>query len=180
MNRIILLSYLFGFSELILMFVKRSKTGKTRTRQDKGSLILLWVCIVLGFTGGFFLSGPKSLFWTGFGSALLVGGLLIRWISILTLGKSFTVDVAITEGANLKTDGIYEKVRHPSYMGLLLIVIGFSALMYSFWSFMILVIPVFLALVYRIRVEEELLLSEFGIGYENYMASTKKVIPYIY
>jgi protein-S-isoprenylcysteine O-methyltransferase Ste14 len=180
MNKIIILSYLFGFSELILMFVKRSRAGRTRTRQDKGSLILLWVCIVLGFTGGFFLSGPVNQFWAGFGATLLIGGLIIRWISILTLGKSFTVDVAITKDASLKTDGIYEFVRHPSYTGIILIVTGFSALMNSFWSFIVLVIPVFLAVVYRISVEEELLLSEFGASYENYMATTRKLIPLIF
>jgi protein-S-isoprenylcysteine O-methyltransferase Ste14 len=180
MNRIILISYLFGLSELILMIVKRSKIGKATTRHDKGSLILLWVCITSGITGGFFLAGPVNQFWAGFGTVFLFCGVLIRWIAILQLGKAFTVDVAITEAAKLKTDGIYERVRHPSYLGILMIVAGFSAWMNSIWSFMILFIPVFLAIIYRIKVEEELLVNEFGSSYINYMASTKKLIPRIY
>jgi protein-S-isoprenylcysteine O-methyltransferase Ste14 len=180
MNRIILLSYLFAFSEFILMIIKRSKTGRIRSRRDKGSLILLWVCITMGFTGGFFLSGPAVQFWSGFGTGFLIGGLIIRWIAIIQLGKSFTVDVAITEAAELKTDGMYERLRHPSYLGLIMIITGFSALMNSFLSFTVLVIPVFLAVLYRIKVEEELLISEFGPRYINYMASTKKIIPFIF
>jgi protein-S-isoprenylcysteine O-methyltransferase Ste14 len=180
MNKLVLLSYLFCLSELILAVVKRSKSGNLRSRRDKGSLILLWVCITLGFTGGFFLSGNQSQFWTGFGITLLAGGIIIRWIAILQLGKSFTVDVAITETAKLKTDGIYERVRHPSYLGLLLIVTGFSAMMNSIMSFIILVIPVFLAVIYRIKVEEELLLSEFGSRYNDYKNSTKKLFPGIF
>ena len=76
--------------------------------------------ITIGFTGGFFLSKPVNHFWTGFGFPFIIGGLIIRWIAILQLGKSFTVDVAITDAASLKTDGIYERVRHPSYLGMLI------------------------------------------------------------
>jgi protein-S-isoprenylcysteine O-methyltransferase Ste14 len=180
MNRIILISYLFGLSELILMIVKRSRIGKTRTRLDKGSLIVLWLCITLGITGGFFLAGPVNQFWAGFGTVFLFCGLLIRWIAILQLGKAFTVDVAITEAAKLKTDGIYERVRHPSYLGILMIAAGFSSWMNSIWSFLVLFIPVFLAVLYRIKVEEELLVSEFGNSYINYRTSTKRLIPGIY
>jgi protein-S-isoprenylcysteine O-methyltransferase Ste14 len=180
MNNLVILAYLFGMSELILAFFKRSRKGKVKTRKDKGSLIFLWSVITLGITAGFFLSRPISMFWMGFGTGLIIAGLIIRWVAILQLGKSFTVDVAITDSAVLKTDGIYERLRHPSYLGVLLIVTGFSAAMNSLLSFTVLVIPVFTALVYRIKIEEELLISEFGSQYKNYMLTTKKLIPGIY
>jgi protein-S-isoprenylcysteine O-methyltransferase Ste14 len=180
MKIIIWLSFAFGLSEILLLFVKRSPVKSSKSRDDRGSLLLLWATITIGFTGGFYLSGPISQFWAGFGSAFLISGLIMRWISILQLGKSFTVDVAITESAILKTDGIYKRVRHPSYTGLLLMVTGFSALMSSWYSFLILAIPVFFAIIYRIKVEENLLLSEFGDNYAKYILSTKKLIPGIY
>lgn len=180
MSKLVILAYLFGISELILIYFKRSKKGKVKTRKDKGSLIFLWSMITLGITAGFFLSRPINMFWLGFGTALIISGLIIRWISILQLGKSFTVDVAITESAVLKTDGMYEWLRHPSYFGILLIVVGFSAAMNSLLSFAVLVIPVFIAIVYRIKTEEKVLISEFGSQYINYMSTTKKLIPYIY
>lgn len=177
MNKLVILSLIFGVSELMLLLVKRSRAGKFKTRKDKGSLIILWVLITFGFTAGFFLSRPIKEFWFGFGSPLIIGGLIMRWISILQLGKSFTVDVAITESAELKTDGIYQRIRHPSYLGILMIVTGFSAVMSSLFSFLVLVVPVFFAIIYRINVEEELLISEFGTSYINYISSTKKLIP---
>ena len=180
MRPLIYLSFAYALSEFLLTLVKRSNGGSVKTRSDKGSLIFLWIMITAGFTAGFFLSNPVSSFWEGIGLPLIIGGLIIRWIAILQLGNSFTVDVAITENASLKTDGIYERIRHPSYLGMFLVVTGFAATMSSFYSFLVLVVPVFAAIVYRIRVEEKLLINEFGNSYTSYMASTKKIIPGIY
>ena len=127
-----------------------------------------------------FLSKSANLFWTGFGFTFIVGGLIVRWIAILQLGKAFTVDVAITEAAKLKTDGIYERIRHPSYSGMLAIVMGFGATMSSLYSFLVLVIPVLIAVIYRIYVEEKVLVKEFGNSYLEYKSKTKRLIPGIY
>jgi protein-S-isoprenylcysteine O-methyltransferase Ste14 len=180
MTIIIYLAYAFALSELILMIVKRSRAGTAKTRSDKGSLIVLWIMITIGFTVGFILSKPFNPFWTGLGLISIAGGLFIRWLAILQLGRSFTVDVAITDVAKLKTDGLYRRLRHPSYSGLLSVVVGFSAAMNSIFSFLVFVIPVFLAVIYRIRVEEGVLRSEFGDSYIEYEQHTKRIIPGVY
>ena len=159
MMSIVYLSIVFGFSELMLMMFKRSKAGFSKTQKDNGSMILIWIFITLGFFGGFYLSNPVIEFFEGFVFVFIVTGLIIRCVAILQLGKSFTVDVAITDTAKLKTDGLYEKVRHPSYSGLLAIVMGFSFIMSSFYSFLVLAVPVFLAISYRIVVEEKVLIA---------------------
>ena len=79
-----------------------------------------------------------------------------------------------------KTDGIYEWVRHPSYSGMLLVMVGFSATMSCFYSFLILVVPVFAAVLYRINIEEKVLINEFGDSYLEYKSRTKKLVPGIY
>jgi protein-S-isoprenylcysteine O-methyltransferase Ste14 len=180
MSPIIYFSYAFCLSEILLAIVKRSKSGTVKNRGDKGSFIFLWSMNTLGFICGFFLSKPLNEILAGFGFPLVIAGLLIRWIAILQLGKSFTVDVAIVDKATLKTDGIYSRVRHPSYLGILLIVSGFAALMNSLYSFLVLVVPVFIAVLYRIKVEEKLLTEEFGDNYSEYKKETKMLIPGIY
>lgn len=182
---IVYLTLVFAFSELFLMIVKHSKIKTVKTRKDRGSMMLLWVMITLGFTCGFFLAKHDS--WNSINTIITVTGLLlvltgiiIRWAAIIQLGKSFTVDVAITEVARLKTDGLYKQIRHPSYLGLLLIIAGFSATMNSFYSFLVLVLPVFLAIIYRINVEEKVLINEFNDSYIKYKTETKKIIPGIY
>ena len=103
---LVYLSFAFAASELVLMIFKRSGRGAVKIRDDRGSLIFLWLMITLGFTGGFLLSKPANMFWAGFGLPLIVIGIIYRWMAIIQLGKSFTVDVAITNSAKLKTDGI--------------------------------------------------------------------------
>ena len=174
------MSFAFALSEFLLMIIKRSDSTTSKTRKDSGSMIFLWLMITVGFTCGFILSKPVNNFWTGFGIPLIIAGLIVRWVAILQLGNSFTVDVAITYAAGLKTDGIYKRIRHPSYSGILMIIVGFSAIMSSLNSFLVLVIPVFTAIIYRISIEEKVLMNEFGESYLKYSSKTKKLIPLIY
>jgi protein-S-isoprenylcysteine O-methyltransferase Ste14 len=61
-----------------------------------------------------------------------------------------------------------------------MIIIGFSAIMSSLYSILVLVIPVFTAIIYRINIEEKVLMNEFGESYRKYRSETKKLIPFIY
>ena len=180
MRLIVYLSLVFAFSELMLTVFKLSKAGFSKTQKDNGSMILIWILITIGFFGGFYLANPINDFFEGFGFVFIIAGLIIRWVAIIQLGKSFTVDVAITDSAKLKTDGLYKRIRHPSYTGLFSIVLGFSFIMSSFYSFLILAVPVFLAILYRINVEEKVLINEFGNSYMEYKSRTKRIIPGIF
>jgi len=177
---IVYLSFAFAISELILMLVKRSKTGSSKTQNDKGSLWILWVIITIGFSAGFILGRPIYNFYAVAGFCFIVSGLIIRWLAILQLGKSFTVDVAIIDIAQLKTDGIYKRIRHPSYTGLIAVITGFALTMNSVYSFIVFVVPVFSAIIYRIGVEEKVLITEFGNRYLEYKSRTKRIIPGVY
>jgi len=180
MTPLIYFSFAFGISEIILLMVKRSKTGSAKTREDRGSLLLMWLSISIGFAAGFYLSKPVNFLYTVVGMILIFGGAIVRWLAIIQLGKSFTVDVAITEKAVLKTDGIYQKVRHFSYTGLIIVITGFALSMSSVHSFLVFVVPVFFAIIYRISVEEKVLINEFGTSYLEYNNRTKKIIPGIF
>lgn len=178
-------SLLFFLSELALMLTKHSKKNGTKIKNDKKSLVLLWITIPLSLTIGFFTANRQE--WNIlnfaiaiFGLSVFVFGILIRWVSIIQLNKEFTVNVAIIKNHKLKTDGIYKNLRHPSYLGLLLIGIGLSLSMNSIISTMVVTIPFLLALSYRIKTEENILIKQFGETYKNYMAKTYRIIPKIY
>ena len=95
----------------------------------------------------------------------------------MSLGKFFTVDVAIQEEHILVVRGLYKYVRHPSYAGLLVEFIGLALYFGSWVSLMVIVIPLAGAILYRIRCEETVLREKFGKQYEEYMAHTKALIP---
>jgi protein-S-isoprenylcysteine O-methyltransferase Ste14 len=182
---VIYLSFLFLFSELILMMTKRSKHKSVKRRADRGSLIILWItitiCLTLGFNRAKFgVWSPANYLLGVIGLLISFCGLIIRWITIIQMKKAFTVDVAINEVHQLKTDGLFKLVRHPSYLGLLMILSGFSLGMVTMVSFIVVTIPVFLVILYRIKVEEKLLFETFGEEYIRYSGSTKKIVPYLY
>jgi protein-S-isoprenylcysteine O-methyltransferase Ste14 len=107
-----------------------------------------------------------------------VGGVLRLW-PVFVLGHRFSGLVAIQEGHNLVTTGIYSIIRHPSYLGLLLNSLGWGLAFRSSVGVLLtlLLIPPLLA---RIRAEEKLLCSQFGSEYEAYRARTWRLIPGIY
>jgi protein-S-isoprenylcysteine O-methyltransferase Ste14 len=185
MGIIIYLSFLFLLSEIILTLTKRSKKKSVKKKKDRGSMVLLWTVITTSLTAGFNLAdystwNSLNYFISFFGLLLFLLGLIIRWTAIIQLKKAFTVDVAINQEHKLKTEGLYKIVRHPSYLGLLLIISGLSTGMNSLISFLVITIPVFLTIVYRINVEEAVLLEEFGSKYADYSKTTKKIIPYLF
>ena len=92
----------------------------------------------------------------------------------------FTVDVAISKSHILKTNGMYQLVRHPSYLGLMLIIAGLAVLLNNWLSIIIIVIPISIVLNYRMLVEEKALTGEFGDQYLGYMQKVKRIIPFIY
>jgi protein-S-isoprenylcysteine O-methyltransferase Ste14 len=77
------------------------------------------------------------------------------------------------------TNGIYGVIRHPSYLGLIVIMFGWGLVFRSWIGILLaaLVIPVLLA---RIRAEESLLHAYFGEEYERYRTRTSRLIPGIY
>ena len=79
----------------------------------------------------------------------------------------------------MKIDGLYKYTRHPSYSGLLLICFGLSMGMNSLFSAFG-ILPVVIAVLYRIKVEEAILIQEFGEVYKDYMENTGKLIPKIF
>jgi protein-S-isoprenylcysteine O-methyltransferase Ste14 len=167
------------------MITKRSKHKSVKRRADRGSLIILWItitiCLTLGFNRAKFgVWSPANYLLGVIGLLISFCGLIIRWITIIQMKNAFTVDVAINEVHQLKTDGLFKLVRHPSYLGLLMILSGFSLGMETMVSFILVTIPVFLVISYRIKVEEKLLIETFGEEYIRYSGSTKKIVPYLY
>ena len=174
---------LFPVSEIALLVFKRSRE-RSSAKGDRGSLLLLWLTIVVSISLAIFLQWhpfavfqvPKSIT-NATALCLLIAGSIVRWVSIMSLGKFFTVDVAIQEEHILVVRGLYKYVRHPSYAGLLVEFIGLALYFGSWVSLMVIVIPLAGAILYRIRCEETVLREKFGKQYEEYMAHTKSLIP---
>jgi len=113
------------------------------------------------------------------GLVLIIAGFSIMLVGMGTLRMSHASTLVIRENHKLRTHGIYRFIRHPMYLGAILVTIGVpvhASSLYGFWV-MLLLIPVCLS---RIRIEERMLTEEFGDEYRKYMKTTKKLFPFIY
>jgi protein-S-isoprenylcysteine O-methyltransferase Ste14 len=108
----------------------------------------------------------------------LAGGALRIW-PIFVLGRRFSGLVAIQPGHELVTDGIYRVIRHPSYLGMIILMLGWALAFRSALGVILaaLILPPLIA---RIRSEETLLHLQFGDEYDAYCRRTSRLIPGIY
>ena len=108
-----------------------------------------------------------------------IGG-YIRLATIFELGHRFSIFVALQSNHKLKTDGLYAFVRHPSYFGALFSMVGWALVFRSVIG-LLLIIPVSILLLVRIRAEENFLSKVFGEEYRAYQQRTRfRLFPFLY
>lgn len=156
-------------------------------REDKSNRwILVFICvagIAFGYLPAywdrqnFITLGGEDIRWVGF--LLYTLGGILRLYPVFVLGHRFSGLVAIQPQHTLVTTGIYSVIRHPSYLGMIINMIGWCLVLRSLGG--LLIAGLFLIpLIARINSEEKMLSSEFGTEYENYRSKTSRLIPHIY
>jgi protein-S-isoprenylcysteine O-methyltransferase Ste14 len=156
-------------------------------REDRGNRWVLVAFSVIGLLDGFvpawtdrhniWTFGGEAIRWWGL--ALYVVGGVLRMAPVFALGDRFSGLVAIQAGHRLETRGLYSLVRNPSYVGLLLLTLGW-AIVFRSWAGVLLTAALLPPLIARMGSEERLLESQFGEVYLAYRARTWRLIPWIY
>jgi protein-S-isoprenylcysteine O-methyltransferase Ste14 len=172
--------------EILIAVRTQTRPGEGKI-QDRGTQIILWVVIagsikINDWMHGFFPPDmPGSYSWLRPAAlGILILGLGVRVVAIVTLGSAFSVNVAMREGQRLQRRGVYSLIRHPSYLGLELILLAFALHARTWACFAVVLVPSTLAVLYRIHVEEIALRLAFGADYEDYSRRTKRLIPGVY
>ena len=116
----------------------------------------------------------------GLGIMLMVSGVAFRWYSIRVLGKYFSVNLGVQPGQTVMREGPYRWIRHPSYTGSLITMLGLG-LAFTNWLCLVSVpLIVLIGYSYRANVEEQMLITALGDPYREYMKHTKRFIPFVY
>ena len=113
------------------------------------------------------------------GVVLFTAGCVLRLWPVFVLGNRFSGLVAIQKDHVLVTSGIYGIIRNPSYLGLLITMIGWALAFRSLVG-MLLTAVLVAPLIARIHAEEAMLRSQFGAEYDAYCAHTSRLIPGLY
>jgi protein-S-isoprenylcysteine O-methyltransferase Ste14 len=98
---------------------------------------------------------------------------------VRVLGRYFTTSVAVRPRQRVVNSGPYRWVRHPSYSGSLLTLVGLCVTFTNWLSFVAL-IPALVGFSYRILVEERALIEALGLQYREYMTQTKRLVPFLF
>jgi len=173
-------------SEIVIGVATRTNRSSGNVR-DRGTLAILWTVIFASITACEWIGGRSTP--NVFGGAhwlkplsdgLMIVGLAVRWTAILTLGKAFSSNVAIQKSQTIQRSGLYGIVRHPSYLGMLIIFFAIGVHSRNWLGLAVVMVPTTAALLYRIHVEEIALHDAFGAEYADYSKSTKRLVPGIY
>jgi protein-S-isoprenylcysteine O-methyltransferase Ste14 len=171
----------WGGSELIWRLIRR----EPRQGFDWSYLAVV-IAIAAAFNVGYRLAhdddGVLGGGWgvVAAGAALVLLGVAFRFWAIATLGRFFTVHVTILEGHHVVRSGPYRLLRHPSYTGILVALLGLGVALDSWPAIAAMVALPLAGLLVRIRVEEQALERALGDEYRRYAAETSRLVPGIW
>jgi protein-S-isoprenylcysteine O-methyltransferase Ste14 len=162
--------------------VRESVQSKGGTGQDRATRILIAAAIggaivvaVLTATraSSLRIPGPHR----AAGLIVMWLGLAIRVWAVAALGSAFRTTVEVDPDQGIVSSGPYRWVRHPSYTGLLLIMVGLGLAAGNWLALASCVALPLAAVVRRIHVEEAELTRVLGQPYRDYRIRTKRLIP---
>ena len=181
------LALVLFFLEVIIIGATRLKRAPPKkaelTKSQKASslingLVIIFALLITPFFG---YAGVAPLpDWAYYvGLSLLILGLTIAPWAQRTLGRNYSPHALVYQGHQLVQRGPYRFVRHPIYTAGFLLVVGWGMMAQSWAAVVLTAIAAGIGTTYRIRVEEKVLLSEFGEQYKSYSKRVKRLIPFI-
>ena len=182
---VIIASILWGIWEKRLAERNRGNVEGEEVK-DHGSFFWIYISVSVGmtiaalFTFSNFGALPNPILWELLGISIAVLGLWIRLSAMRTLSTHFTHRVTILKDHVLIRDGLYRWIRHPSYLGQILVLLGLGCALAN--GFALLAAPFFtiIALLCRIAIEERVLMDHFGKKYKEYCDTTSRLLPGIW
>ena len=143
----------------------------------KGRLLVTIQFLLLG---GLILISSEDMFSRNgtidlIGLSLEIIGLVIVVLGFKGLGKSLTANPVPIKGGKLITTGIYSRVRHPIYLGLILATFGIaltngSIIKFGFWVLLVSL------LILKMKFEENLLVATYP-DYKQYQEKVPGIFP---
>ncbi len=172
--------------EFISSFSQRSRNGSVE--KDSGSYLAVFITLYAGVFLAFLLAfrlpaadiqwHPAIIF--GLGIAILLAGVALRVYAMCTLGRFFTRKVATHAGQVVIQSGPYHLIRHPSYTGALITLLGMGLALTNWASLIAAIVIPAIGFLYRISIVERVLVEALGAPYREYIHCSRRLIPFIW
>jgi protein-S-isoprenylcysteine O-methyltransferase Ste14 len=128
---------------------------------------ILLTILVLTIIFRYQFNGSEYLRTIGF----IIGaiGVIILITGIMTLGKYFTASMT---PKGLVTHGIYSKIRHPIFFGVILVYLGMELIFQSIYGLLLVIFVLIPFYIYSAIEEEKMLSEKFKDKYTAYKKKT--------
>lgn len=177
---IALAAFLLVYADSIALTRTRSARAATRARiwLAASELLVVAAAVLLHRWGGraWRIADPPIPAIGLIGAVLALGASALAIAGKLTLGRWFTTNLAIKEGHALITRGPYRWVRHPIYLGVVLLCLA-TGLVWNGWAYIGMAVGICLLVWSQLRREERLLVEAFGPAYEDYRRRVPALFP---
>jgi len=165
-------------------------TKARKSMMEDWAMLPILITATLGFVVAMldfvFLQNLKLQAFALLGLFLLIAGGYMRMKARYQLKEKAgfktlaeTARLQTMEGHRLIKDGLYKHIRHPLYLAETIRNFGFVMIFSSIYG-VLLIAAATILLLFRIRIEEKMLIEAFGEKYKEYQRNTKRIIPYIY
>ena len=154
----------------------RAQGGYEVGESHMGVMKLLHTSWFVAMIAEVFLFDRPFIPWlAGLGLVGLIAGQMLRYAAIRTLGDRWTANVMILPGAPPVTSGLYRRIRHPNYLGVIL-EIACVPLLHTAWLTS-LVFTILNALLLRVRIREEEAALREANDYDASLGERPRFLP---
>jgi len=150
-------------------------------KSDRGSYFVVSITVTLATALSIVLRlhnlGTLTGVFQWLGLLMMLAGAAFRQWALINLGRFFSRTVQIETGHKIIKTGPYKWIRHPAYTGMIFIFSGISMALGTWLGTLATFVIVTAGLLYRIHVEENVLLQSLGEEYNRYKSQTWQLFP---
>jgi len=159
--------------------IKRSRNpAKHIDRRARWGVVIVAIGYSLLWQGKFWLRQPQS--WQIiFAIVFFALGILLSWTSTRALGRQWRIDAGLSSDHELIMAGPYRFVRHPIYTSMLCVLLATGFVVTPLPLFLLAIVVFVFGTEIRVRIEDQLLASQFGDTFQRYQQNVPAYIPFL-
>ncbi len=161
-----------------LLNKRTAERAKEMDRRARWGMVIQAVAYVMLWQRSFWKESPSH--WrVALSAALFLCAILLSWTATRALGRHWRLDAALNPTHELVISGPYKIVRHPIYTSMLCVLLATAILVTPYWLLLPALVVFLIGTEIRVRIEDRMLNSRFGVRFQDYRRRVAAYVPYL-